>query len=96
MVFQYISIRQVPWEVLKTVASGLGFQHLPWDLANVNARKTMFDPYTEAYGKEKETLPITATLFGSTSKVSACLRKNFVTFRQSSKAAGNRCSGDNR
>ena len=24
---------------------GLGFQHLPWDLANVNAWKTMFDPY---------------------------------------------------
>ena len=25
--------------------SGLGFQHLPWNLANVNAWKTMFDPY---------------------------------------------------
>ena len=24
---------------------GLGFQHLPRDLANVNAGKTMFDPY---------------------------------------------------
>ena len=24
---------------------GLGFQHLPRDLANVNAWKTMFDPY---------------------------------------------------
>ena len=45
MVFQYINIRQVPWEVLKTVAFGLGFQHLPRDLANVNAWKTMFDPY---------------------------------------------------
>ena len=32
-----INIRQVPWEVLKTEASGLGFQHLPRDLANVNA-----------------------------------------------------------
>ena len=24
---------------------GLGFKHLPRDLANVNAWKTMFDPY---------------------------------------------------
>ena len=45
MVFQCINIRQVPWEVLKTTAFGLGFQHLPRDLANVNAWKTMFDPY---------------------------------------------------
>ena len=45
MVFQCINIRQVPWKVLKTAASGLGFQHLPRDLANVNAWKTMFDPY---------------------------------------------------
>ena len=45
MVFQCIDIRQVPLEVLKTAASGLGFQHLPRDLANVNALKTMFDPY---------------------------------------------------
>ena len=45
MVFQCINIRQVPREVLKTAASGLGFQHLPGDLANVNAWKTMFDPY---------------------------------------------------
>ena len=35
--FQCINIRQVPGEVLKTEASGLGFQHLPRDLANVNA-----------------------------------------------------------
>ena len=35
--FQCINIRQVPWEVLKTAATGLGFQHLPRDLANVNA-----------------------------------------------------------
>ena len=28
MGFQYINIRQVPMEVLKTGASGLGFQHL--------------------------------------------------------------------
>ena len=49
MVFQCINIRQVPWEVLKTAAFGLGFQHLPRDLANVNAWKTMFDPYNVAY-----------------------------------------------
>ena len=45
MVFQCINIHQVPWEVLKTAAYGLGFQHLPRELANVNAWKTMFDPY---------------------------------------------------
>ena len=45
MVFQCIKIRQVPRELLKTVASCLGFQHLPRDLSNVNAWKTMFDPY---------------------------------------------------
>ena len=45
MDFQCINIRQIPWEVLKTAAFGLGFQHLPRDLANVNAWKTMFDPY---------------------------------------------------
>ena len=37
MVFQRINIHQVPWEVLKTSVSGLGFQNLPRDLANVNA-----------------------------------------------------------
>ena len=37
--FSCIKIRQVPWEVLKTEASGLGFQHLSRDLANVNALK---------------------------------------------------------
>ena len=47
MVFQCINIRQDPWEVLKTAAFSLGFQHLPRDLANVNAWKTMFDPYNE-------------------------------------------------
>ena len=51
MVFQYINIRQeVPWERLKTAALGLGFQHLPQDLANVNAWKTMFDPYIDSQG----------------------------------------------
>ena len=28
-----------PWEVLKSEAEGRGFQHLPRDLANVNASK---------------------------------------------------------
>ena len=46
MIFQCINIRQVPWEVLKTAAYGLGFQHLQRDLANVNAWKNMFDPYS--------------------------------------------------
>ena len=32
-----INIRRVPREVLKTEAGGRGFQHLPRDLANVNA-----------------------------------------------------------
>ena len=50
MVFQCINIRQVPWEVLKTLAFCLSFQHLPRDLANVNAWKTMFDPYSEVRG----------------------------------------------
>ena len=45
MFFSCINIRQVPWEVLKTEAEGRGFQHLPRDLANVNALKTMFDRY---------------------------------------------------
>ena len=44
MFFQCNNIRQVLREVLKT-AAGLGFQHLPWDLANVYAWKTMFVPY---------------------------------------------------
>ena len=43
MFFQCINIRQV--RGVKTKAFGLGFQHLPRDLANVNAWKTMFDPY---------------------------------------------------
>ena len=49
LVFQCINIRQVLREVLKTEARGLGFQHLPRDLANVNAWKTMFVPYTGAH-----------------------------------------------
>ena len=39
MAFQCINICQVPREVLKTPASSLGYQHLPRDLANVNAWK---------------------------------------------------------
>ena len=49
MGFQCINIRQVPREVLKTAAFGLGFKHLPRDLANVDAWKTMFDPYIARY-----------------------------------------------
>ena len=45
MVFQCNNIRQVRWEVLKTAAFRLCFQHLPRELANVNAWKNMFDPY---------------------------------------------------
>ena len=46
MVFQCINIRHAG-----PLASGLGFQHLPQDLANVNAWKTMFDdPYSEVRG----------------------------------------------
>ena len=44
MVFQCINIRKKTREVLKTVASGLSFQHLPQDPVNINAWKTMFDP----------------------------------------------------
>ena len=40
MVFQCINIRLVPWEVLKTVA---------FDLGNVNAWKTMSDPYINTF-----------------------------------------------
>ena len=52
-----INIRQVPWEVLKHAAFGLSFQHLPWDLANVNAWKNMFDPYIKSinFHTQKET-----------------------------------------
>ena len=37
--FSCTNIRQVPREVLKTKAKGGGFQHLPRDLANINALK---------------------------------------------------------
>ena len=43
MFFSCINILQVPREVLKTAPGGRGFQHLPRDLANVNAfKKNMF------------------------------------------------------
>ena len=45
IVFQCINVCQVPRELLKTSAFGLGFQHPPRDLKNVNVWKTMFDPY---------------------------------------------------
>ena len=35
--FPCINVCQVPREMLKTEAEGLGFQQLPQDLANVNA-----------------------------------------------------------
>ena len=38
------SLRQGPSERLKTLGLALGFQHVPWDLANVNEWKIMFDP----------------------------------------------------
>ena len=44
MDFQCINIRQVPWQMFKTSASGLGFQQVPRDLVSVNARKNMYDP----------------------------------------------------
>ena len=44
MDFQCINICQVPWEMLKTAASGLGFQYLPQDLGNVNAGKPCLIP----------------------------------------------------
>ena len=43
--FSCINIRQVPSEVLKTEARDLGFQHLPRDLANVNALKNHVRSY---------------------------------------------------
>ena len=42
--FSCINIRQVPREVLETEAGGHEFQHLPRDLANVNALKNHVRP----------------------------------------------------
>ena len=44
MIVSFISIREVPREVLKTSGFALGFHHFPRDLANVNEWKLMFDP----------------------------------------------------
>ena len=32
----------------------LGFRHSPWDLANVNEYKIMFDPYSDSVAKSKD------------------------------------------
>ena len=45
MFFPCINIRWVPREMLKTEGSARGFQHLPRNQTNVNARKNMFDRY---------------------------------------------------
>lgn len=42
--FHCINICKIPWEMLKTVAFGLGFLHLHWDLVNVNAWNNVFVP----------------------------------------------------
>ena len=39
-----------PRAMLKTSGCALGFQHLPRNPANVNARKNMFDPYIDFPG----------------------------------------------
>ena len=79
MVFQCINIRQVPWEVLKTAAFGLGlgFQHLPRDLANFNAWKTMFDPYNVRPPLEKAILSI-----GDRPKYTASQSRKEPTYKQ--------------
>ena len=49
--------------MLKTAAFGLGFQHLPRDLANVNAWKTMFGPASIYFKGTKLTWLIFAICF---------------------------------
>ena len=49
MILLFINICKVPLEVLKTSGFALGFQHFPWDLANVNEWKVMFDPSSIQY-----------------------------------------------
>ena len=61
--------------MLKTSAFGLGFQHLPRNLANVNAWKTMFDPYIEKY-ERKEVLSELADV------ANAFWRKSVTSFNQ--------------
>ena len=36
------------FHLFKISAHGLDFQHIPQGLANVNALKTMFDPYIDS------------------------------------------------
>ena len=50
-VFPCIIIRWVPRAMLKTSGCALGFQHLPRNPANVNARKNMFDPYNDSWSR---------------------------------------------
>ena len=54
MFFQCINIRQVSREVLKTAASGLGFSTPPSGPENVDAWKTMFDPYSIGHRNEQQ------------------------------------------
>ena len=77
MVFQCINIRQVPREVLKTAASGPGFQHLPRDLANVNAWKIMFDPYNDMLYKAGRA-PLLKVDFWLKSKLKNKKRTNII------------------
>ena len=44
MILSFINIRKVPREMLKTSGFALGFQHLPWNLANVMNGKSCLIP----------------------------------------------------
>ena len=61
MILLYINIRKVPGEMLKTLDFALGFQQLPWDLANVNEHdewKILFDPYIVKHYAPNICLPL--------------------------------------
>ena len=58
MILSYINIRKVPREMLKTLDFALGFQQLPWDLANVNEWKILFDPYIVKHYAPNICLPL--------------------------------------
>ena len=45
MILSFINIRVVSRGLLKTSGYAFGFQHSPWDLANVNEWNIIFDPY---------------------------------------------------
>ena len=79
MFFQCINICQVPWEVLKTAAFGLGFQHLQRDLANVNAWKTMFDPYIDTLSEKASFYKLLLPLFWKRSTLKG---KNLLLWEQ--------------